>query len=377
MNMKTASIGLLYLIWATTVDQVSAADKLADQAQDAMRKSTAFLRSISTQGGYVGIYSLDLKERYGEAKREKAEKDEIWVQPPGTPSVGKAFLRGYTITGDKYYLEAARQTALALAWGQRQVGGWDHRANVSHRNPDSNRVVRNKGRCTFDDNISQEPISFLILLDEHLDEPWLTEAIDVGLAFLLEAQFDNGAWPQWYPLRGNYHDYYTFNDAAINDCVRVLLEAHKAYGKQIHLDAAKQAGDFIIASQWPSPQPAWAQQYSHDLKPAWARTFEPPALCTLATANNIRTLVDLYLVTNDPKYLKPIPPAIAWLDRSKISDNLWARLHELDTNIPIYGDRDSKVHYTLEEISPERRDGYRWQNVFEIPAAIDDYFERV
>jgi len=373
MNMKTAKICLLCLVWATTLDRVSAADKLSDQAQEAMKKSTAFLRSISTQGGYVGIYSLDLKERYGEAKREKAEIGEIWVQPPGTPSVGKAYLRGYTVTGDKYYYEAARQTALALAWGQRQAGGWDHRVDVSHRTPHSNRVVRNKGQCSFDDNISQEPLSFLIQLDKHLDEPWLTEAIDVALDFFLEAQFDNGAWSQWYPLRGKYHDYYTFNDGAINDCIRVLLEAYKAYGNQKYLNAAKRAGEFIIASQLPSPQAGWAQQYSHDLKPAWARAFEPPAVCTLATAKNIRTLVDLYLVTKDAALLQPIPAAIDWLNRSQIGDRLWARLYELDTNKPIYGDRDEKVHYTLEELSDERRYGYGWQGDFNIPDTIEYY----
>ena len=77
--MKTASICLVCLIGLTTLNQVSAADNLSDQAQTAMRKSTAFLQSISTHGGYVGIYSLDLKERYGEGKREIAKEGEIWV----------------------------------------------------------------------------------------------------------------------------------------------------------------------------------------------------------------------------------------------------------------------------------------------------------
>ncbi len=48
----------------------------------------------------------------------------------------------------------------------------------------------------------------------------------------------------------------------------------------------------------------------------------------------------------------------------------------METNRPIYGDRDGKIHYTLEEISEERRRGYAWQGRFGIPEAIS-YYESV
>ena len=88
-----------------------------------MKRSTDFLQSISTHGGYAGIYSLDLKQRFGEAEYEKAAPMEIWVQAPGTPTVGGAFLRAYRITSDNFYLDRAVDAALALAWGQRSTGG--------------------------------------------------------------------------------------------------------------------------------------------------------------------------------------------------------------------------------------------------------------
>ena len=46
---------------------------------------------------------------------------------------------------------------------------------------------------------------------------------------------------------------------------------------------------------------------------------------------------------------------------NKSHNGKWARFYAVGTNRPIYGDRDGKVHYTLEEISAERRDGYAWQ----------------
>ena len=48
----------------------------------------------------------------------------------------------------------------------------------------------------------------------------------------------------------------------------------------------------------------------------------------------------------------------------------WARLYEEGTLRPIYGDRDGKVHYRLEEISEERRTGYSWESDYGASSAI-------
>ncbi len=365
--MKSRLTMLTLLIFEILLNPLLAQIPSEGNVKTAMHKAAVFLRSISTYGGYAGIYSADLKERFGEAEYEPAAAMEIWVQPPGTPTVGESFLRAYRATGESFYLDAAKEAALALAWGQREAGGWDHRVDLSHFQPLPARPVRQSGFCAFDDKITQGALAFLMKLDAVLDEPWLSDAVEKGLGFLMNSQFENGAWPQWYPLRGGYHDYFTFNDNAINDCMNVLIAAQRQYGRQEYLDAAMKGGDFIVLSQLSSPQPGWAQQYSHDLKPAWARAFEPPAVCSAVTARNINTLIDLYLYTGAEKYLAPIPRAFDWLDASRIGGNLWARLYEVGTNRPIYGDRDNKVHYTLAEISEERRTGYSWQGSYGIP----------
>jgi len=363
----------LILLAPIPIDTAAADDLSAGRVKSAMKKAAEYFVSISTNGGYAGIYSLDLKERYGEAFYEPAKLSEIWVQPPGTPSVGQSFLRAFRTTGDSLYLQAARDAGRALAWGQSRWGGWDHRAEVADLRPDSRKPERRETRCTFDDNITQGALDFLISLDEFVREEWLAEAINLGLQFMLKSQFDNGAWPQWYPLRGGYHDCYTFNDKAINDCISLLLKAHKTYGREEFFSGAARGGDFIILSRFSAPQAGWAQQYSRRMEPAWARSFEPPGVCSLVTARNISTLVDLYLYTKDDKYLEPVPAALSWLEKSKIGENLWARLYETGTNRPVYGDVDGKVHYTFEEISAERRTGYNWRGAFEIPGAVEYY----
>ena len=41
----------------------------------------------------------------------KAGPTKAWVQPPGTPNVGMAYLTAFQLTGDPVLLEAARETA--------------------------------------------------------------------------------------------------------------------------------------------------------------------------------------------------------------------------------------------------------------------------
>ncbi len=50
----------------------------------------------------------------------------IWIQPPGTATVGHLFLDVYHATGDEYYYEAAREVALSLIAAQHPSGGWNY-----------------------------------------------------------------------------------------------------------------------------------------------------------------------------------------------------------------------------------------------------------
>src|SRR5262249_2336706 len=83
----------------------------------------------------------------------------------------------------------------------------------------------------------------------------------------------------------------------------------------------------------------------------------------------------LHLETGDGNFLKPIPAAIDWFKRSQLRSNTWARFYELSSNKPIYGDRDGKIHYHLDEISEERRRGYSWESRYRIPETIPEFEE--
>jgi PelA/Pel-15E family pectate lyase len=379
---------------------------LPSQARSALVRATDYLRSISTEGGYLWRYSPDLKHRLGE---EIATATQIWVQPPGTPALGQAFLRAYAVTREPRYLALARAAALALVRGQLVSGGWDYlvefdtekRKEWAFRSDTAAAAPEQKNVSTYDDDNTQSALRFLLaFLDAAKSAPdardaRIRESLQYGLRKLVEAQYPNGGWPQrWagtahdlsaqpvlkasypedYPREqpdANYIGHYTLNDDTQSDAIRTMLDANQRTGRSEYLRAAKRGGEFLLLAQMPEPQPVWAQQYDSAMHPAWARAFEPPSVTSRESADVVELLLDLYLATGEKRYIEPVPAALAWFQRSELAPGLWSRLYELQTNRPIYGDRDKRIHYTLEEISEERRTHYAWQRSFGIPAVIE------
>ena len=336
---------------------VSGAD-LREQAEASLTKGVAFFHSINTHGGYVYHVTPDLSLRWGE---HPLDANTIEVQPPGTPAVGQSFLRAYQVTGDKQALAAAKDAAYALIRGQNKHGGWDHTINFADL---SNETV------SFDDNQTQSAISFLMAMDQEIDDSRISAATKRAVEMMITAQLDNGGWPHKYPEQGNYHDFATFNDGGVNDCIRVMIEAYQFYNNNKAIEKSlRRAARFMMISQLPPPQPGWAQQYNEYLQPAWARSFEPPSVCPAVTISNINTLIDLYLVLGEKSLLEPIPDALRWLHDIRLENGNWARFVELGTNKALYYDRGRIRVNSVAELHPERSTGYGYET--DLKAQLD------
>jgi len=360
------------LVVLTIPSHLAAQGPTREQAREAMLRAARFFRSISTEGGYLWRYSLDLKTRQGEGP---ATDTQVWVQPPGTPAVGQAFLRAYRATGEREFLDAAVAAARALVRGQLESGGWDYRIefNPAERKKWNYRLDPSPGArniSTYDDDNTQAALRLLMAVYKTRPDAETKAALDYGLEALLKSQYPNGGWPQRYPgPPEGYYRYYTYNDNTIADLVRTMTQAWQQFGDKRHLEAVRRAGDFMILSQRPEPQPVWAQQYDLEMKPAWARKFEPPSVCSGESAGVIRSLIQIYLVTADEKYLKPIPAAIAWFRRSEIAPGRWARFYELQTNKPLYFTKKYELVYTDNDLPTH----YAFQSAFGVPDTIAEY----
>lgn len=349
------------------------------------RAADFYHHQVASHGGYVYFYSLDLEQRWGEGQ---ATEDQIWVQPPGTPTVGLAFLRAYEATGDDDYLQAATAAAEALVYGQLESGGW---TNCVDFDPQGARTAdyrngrgRGKNNSSLDDGQTQSAIRLLVAVDQahQFQHAAIHESAQIALDALLDAQFPNGAFPQVWTgpvepqpiVPASYPDYdwrtegrikeywnmYTLNDNVCGYVARALIDAHRVYGDERYLDALRKLGDFLILAQMPEPQPGWAQQYNYQMQPIWARKFEPPAIAGDESQEAIETLLLITEATGDPKYVKPISRALAYLDRSRQPDGRLARYYELQTNEPLYMTRSSK-QYELTYDDTNLPDHYGWK----------------
>lgn len=342
-----------------------------DDAAAALKKAAAFYRTnVARHGGYVYYTSVDLQERWGEGK---ATPDQIWVQPPGTPTVGLAYLKAYAATRDPWFLDAARETAEALVYGQFDSGGWTNHIDF---NPKGGRVGKyrngkggNWNTSSLDDGQTQTALRMLLLADEALEfkHAAIHEAAGYGLDALLKAQFPNGAFPQVWAgpvaakpvLKASYPDYdwkteqrvknywdlYTLNDGLAGTILETLLEAQRVTKDGKFRQAIARLGDFLLLAQMPEPQPAWAQQYTYEMRPAWARKFEPPAITGWESQDVMETLIRIAQATGDRKYVATIPRALEYLKKSLLPDGRLARYYELKTNKPLYMDSRYQLAY--------------------------------
>lgn len=343
---------------------------LATEVRAGLKRAATYYRTkVASHGGYVYYTSEDLSKRWGEGE---ATRDQIFTEPPGTPAVGCAYLDAFAATNDRFFLEAARETGVALIYGQLESGGWSQRIDFDPKGGFAGRYRNGRGpkngrnHSSLDDNQTQASIQFLARLDRALEfkDPVIHDATRYALDSLLKAQFPIGAFPQgWdapvaahpikqasYPKewprvwpKEAYYKYYTLNDGLVGTVSDTLLTALEAYHDARYRAALAKLGEFLILAQMPDPQPAWCQQYNFEMQPTWARKFEPPAICGLESEDAIETLMKIYVVTGDKRYLAPIPRALAYLKTCVLPDGRMPRFRELETNRALYMTRPPGV----------------------------------
>ncbi|MES2575215.1 MAG: pectate lyase [Bacteroidota bacterium] len=326
-----------------------------------MKRATLFMEEkVSYKGGFLWSYTSDFSRQWGEME---AYKTMIWIQPPGTPTMGNLFLDAYHATKDEYYYQSALRTAKALIKAQHPSGGWNYVYDFAGETSIKkwyNTIGANGwrleefqhyyGNATFDDCGTMESATLLLRLYLERKDPAIKTSLDKAIQFVLKSQYPNGGWPQRYPKteqfkKQGHRDYtadITFNDDVAIKNINFLIQCYHTLGDKSLLDPIHKGMEVFMDMQMPQPQPGWAMQYSQDGKPAGARSYEPVCLSSATTESNIFQLMNFYRLTGDKKYMTRIPEAIDWLDKLRLPDSLIVgnKTHpsfiELGTNKPLY-----------------------------------------
>ncbi len=289
---------------------------------------------------------------------------------------------------------------------QKSNGGWEKNYDMRAILTDEQKNIlleskNNITLTTFDNGATHSQIAYLADAYSITKLERFKIACLRGLDFIFSAQYANGGFPQFFPDTSGYRKYITFNDGAMGGVIKVLRNIVQKKSKYSFVDnqrrekariAFERGIACIVKSQIRvnGILTAWCQQHDNiDLRAQNARTFEPAAICSQESAD----LVLLLMSIKNPKesVINAINGAVEWFNRSKLfgirvetikalrtdyqyhttdedkivvtdttAPPLWARMYEIETNLPMFCNRDGKPVYSLAEVERERRTGYKW-----------------
>lgn len=293
-------------------------------------------------------------------------------------------------------------TAEKMLAFQRSVGGWPKAVNdvkVDYRRPmstdDLKAARRDVGRtdATIDNNATTREITYLLTAFKNTQNPAYRQGAETGIRYLLKMQQPSGGFPQYYPESNLYRAQITYNDNAMVKALTVLKSVADKNKDFAVVDPtlvapAQKAVDrgvqCILKTQYVQhgTLTVWCAQHDRTtLLPCKARAFELASLSGDESVGITEFLMSLNQPS--PEVRRAVAAAVAWFEKSKISDmavaditdpqqpkghdrvmvpqagsTLWARFYDLDTNQPIYVGRDGVKHSRLADIENERRTGY-------------------
>lgn len=283
---------------------------------------------------------------------------------------------------------------------QRNVGGWPKNTPMhkllSVSQKDELRKLQAVGEgATTDNGATCTELTYLSKVYGKTQDERYKKAFLKGIDYLLEAQYENGGWPQFYPTRKGYYTHITYNDNSMVNIMLVMKDIAENNGRfsvtpdeAVVLKAGKafQKGiDIILKTQYKQHGvlTVWCAQHDETtLQPAQARSYELPSLSGGESPDIVLLLMNLDKPS--PEIVNAIQSAVAWFNKVKINGirmedftnkdgqkdrrivpdkdapPLWARFYELEDNRPFFCDRDGIKKYSLAEIGHERRNGYNW-----------------
>ncbi|MDR3119528.1 MAG: pectate lyase [Mediterranea sp.] len=298
-----------------------------------------------------------------------------------------------------YQTKEAKRIADNVLLYQQTTGGWPkniyipaeldkrERKEVAARKNDVN-------ESTIDNGATSTEIYYLARMYQATQDERYRKGAEDGIQYLLNAQYPNGGWPQFWPRSEGYYTEITYNDNAMVNVMKLLRSIYEkqppySFVADQYITKARAAFDkgvdCILKTQvrQNGKLTVWCAQHDHvTLEPIKARSYELPSLSGSESIGIVLLL--LSLPDPSPAVVTAVESAVAWFEASKIeglkreyytTDDgkrdyrmaacagcppLWARFYDLATNQPFFCDRDGIKVPTLDQIGHERRNGYSW-----------------
>lgn len=282
---------------------------------------------------------------------------------------------------------------------QHENGGWEKNIDMARALGDSDRARLREdaqGGTTIDNGATYTQIRYLARVYESTRRERFRDGMLRGVDYLLAAQYANGGWPQFYPIRQGYYEHVTFNDGAMIGVMRVLRDVAQGRASFASVDGERRSRaaaaivrglNVILRTQveFDGKLTAWCAQYDHaTLRCAKARAYELPSLSGGESVDVVRYLMEID--EPGPDIVRAVESAVRWFDEVKLTGiavvvkrdttlprgfdrvvvddlaapPLWARFYEIGTNKAMFVGRDGIVRNSLAEIEHERRVGYNY-----------------
>lgn len=226
----------------------------------------------------------------------------------------------------------AKEVADNVLLYQRNCGGWHKNIEMHHLLTDAEKktIAAEKGeKGCFDNGATTTELRFLAKMYKEVPDSRYRDAFIKGLDYIITAQYSTGGWPQYYPLRGGYSDFITFNDDLVVNLLNLLKDVYESKGNftAIVEDATKRKAketfdkglDCILNCQIVDGgiKTLWCAQ--HDpvtLDPAVGRPHEMPSFSGMEGAKILEFLMTIENPSIEVK--QAVVAAADWLEKHKI-----------------------------------------------------------
>ena len=301
-----------------------------------------------------------------------------------------------------YGSDEAKTVAENVLKYQTDIGGWAKNSsyhNDSVKQDEWERIKATGVGATFDNGATLTEMRFLTRVYTMTKDERYRDAFMKAFSYILDAQYPNGGWPQYYPYRKRksaYSSHITYNDHVMVNVMRFLDDivnekptyAPMQISDEMRLRANEsfdRGAECILRTQiLVDDQPTvWCAQHDEfTLAPAGARSYELPSFSGGESAGVTMLLMELENPSKE--IINAVNGAVRWFedhriegirvedvinedgkkDRIVVEDSTapaqWARFYDLETGEPFFCDRDGIKKSTLAEIGLNRRAGYRW-----------------